>query len=252
MPRAAREISENGIYHIMLRGINRQTIFEDDKDIERLIDTVKRYKSVSKYKLYAYCIMSNHTHFLIGETEEPVSTSVKRISSSYVFWYNKKYERCGHLFQERFKSEVIDNDEYFLTVLRYIHQNPMKAGIAKDVSGYKWSSYNEYMGNINIVDIDFALDLFSPDRESALRLFREFNSKQNNDMCMENDKGFKIPDNELKKHLIEIGITNTSELMKLEKNKRVEILKKLKTVNGATIRQISRITGISKSIVERA
>jgi len=252
MSRTAREISENGIYHIMLRGINKQTIFEDDTDIERLIDTVKRYKAISNYKLYAYCIMNNHTHFLIKETEEPISISVKRISSSYVFWYNKRYERCGHLFQERFKSEVIDSDEYFLTVLRYIHQNPVKAGISEDIGGYKWSSYKEYIRDTDIVDIDFALDMFSADRGSALTLFREFNCKSNSDMCMEDDRKFKISDSELKKHLAETGITNPNELMKLEKSKRVEMLKKLKAVNGATIRQISRITGISKGIVERA
>jgi REP element-mobilizing transposase RayT len=252
MSRTARDISENGIYHIMLRGINRQTIFEDDWDIERLIDTVKRYKSVSKYELYAYCFMNNHVHFLMKETEEPVSISIKRISSSYVFWYNKKYERCGHLFQERFKSEVIDSDEYFLTVLRYIHQNPMKAGIVKDNSGYRWSSYSEYMGNTNIVDIDFALDMFSPDRGSALTLFREFNSQHNNDMCMENDEKVRISDTELRKRLIEIGIINLNELGQLEKCRRDELLKKLKSVNGVTIRQLSRITGISKSIIERA
>lgn len=252
MARTARDISESGIYHIMLRGINRQIIFEDDRDIERLIDTVKRYKSVSNYKLYAYCIMNNHTHFLIKETEEPISVSIKRISSSYVFWYNKRYERCGHLFQERFKSEVIDSDEYFLTVLRYIHQNPIKSGIAEDIRGYKWSSYSEYVGNTDIVDIDFALDMFSTDRGSALTLFREFNSKENSDMCMEDERKIKISDIELKKHLAETGITNLNEFMKLEKSKRIEVLKKLKTVNGATIRQISRITGVSKGIVERA
>ncbi|MEA4848828.1 MAG: transposase [Clostridiaceae bacterium] len=252
MTRAARGISENGVYHIMLRGINRQTIFEDDRDIERLIDTVKRYKPVSKYELYAYCIMSNHAHFLIKEVEEPVSISIKRISSSYVFWYNKKYDRCGHLFQERFKSEVIDNDEYFLTVLRYIHQNPVKAGIVKDISGYRWSSYSEYMGNTNIVDVDFVLDMFSPDRGSALTLFREFNSQQNNDMCMENNEKVKISDTELRKQLIESGIINLNEFRQLEKSHRDKLLKKLKSVKGVTIRQLSRITGISKGVIERS
>ena len=252
MPRTARRISENGIYHIMLRGINRQTIFEDDMDTERLIDTVKRYKSVSKYELYAYCIMSNHAHFLIKEVGEPVSIAIKRISSSYVFWYNKKYDRCGHLFQERFKSEVIDNDEYFLTVLRYIHQNPVKAGIVKDISEYRWSSYSEYMGNTNIVDVDFVLGMFSPDRGSALTLFREFNSQQNNDMCMENNEKAKISDTELRKYLIEIGIIDLNGFRQLEKSHRDELLKKLKSVKGGTIRQLSRITGISKGVIERA
>jgi REP element-mobilizing transposase RayT len=109
LPRNPREVSKSGVYHIMLRGINRQTIFEDDEDIQRLLETIARYKEICKYELYAYCIMSNHVHLLMKETEETISNAIKRISGSYVFWYNKKYERCGHLFQERYKSEAVDN-----------------------------------------------------------------------------------------------------------------------------------------------
>jgi len=131
MPRHARQRSETGIYHIILRGINKQIIFEDNEDKERLLDTLKRYKPVSNYELYGYCFMDNHIHILIKETTEPISMVVKRISGSYVAWFNWKYGRCGHLFQERFKSEAVENDAYFLTVLRYIHQNPVKAGLVK-------------------------------------------------------------------------------------------------------------------------
>lgn len=152
LPRDARNSSSTGIYHIMLRGINRQDIFGDEEDIERLLETIKKYKEVSQYQIYAYCVMSNHIHMLIKETEDSISNIIKRISSSYVFWYNKKYERCGHLFQERFKSEAVENDEYFLTVVRYIHQNPIKAGVVKGISDYKWSSYNEYMDRAVVVD----------------------------------------------------------------------------------------------------
>lgn len=81
--------------------------------------------------------MSNHIHMLVREIEESISNTIKRVSSSYVFWYNKKYERCGHLFQERFKSEAVESDEYFLTVLRYIHQNPVKAGMTKSILDYR-------------------------------------------------------------------------------------------------------------------
>ncbi len=135
MPRSIRNKSESGIYHIMLRGINRQDIFEDEKDIQKLLETIKKYKEISQFEIYAYCIMSNHVHLLIKELGESISDVVKRISSSYVFWYNKRYERCGHLFQERFKSEAVENYEYFLTVLRYIHQNPMKAVTNPQVPG---------------------------------------------------------------------------------------------------------------------
>ena len=127
MARLARERSNSGIYHVMVRGINRQSLFEDDEDRQRLIQTIGVYKSISNYDLYGYCLMNNHIHLLMRETREPISQAIKRISSSYVHWYNLKYKRCGHLFQERFKSEVVETNAYFLTVLRYIHQNPIKA-----------------------------------------------------------------------------------------------------------------------------
>ena len=122
MAKRARERSNTGIYHIMIRGINRQAIFEDDEDRMRFIDTLREYKDISKYEIYGYCLMYNHMHLLIKEIDESISLIIKRICSSYVHWYNTKNERLGHLFQERFKSEVVENDGYFLTVLRYIRE----------------------------------------------------------------------------------------------------------------------------------
>lgn len=251
MPRDARNRSESGIYHIMLRGINRQHIFEDDRDIERLLETIKKYKEVSKFEIYAYCIMSNHIHMLIKEMDESISDIIKRISSSYVFWYNKKYERCGHLFQERYKSEVVEDEEYFLTVLRYIHQNPLKARIVKNIAQYKWSSYREYIGEASIISPDFALDIFSPDRNSSIELFCNFNNQKNNDMCLEDDEKVRVSDVELKKLLLKLGVMDPKELKNQDKSKRNEIIKKVKEVNGVTVRQLSRITGLSKSQISR-
>ncbi|MEA4961018.1 REP-associated tyrosine transposase [Lutispora sp.] len=251
MPRDARNRSESGIYHIMLRGINRQNVFEDEQDIERLLETIKKYKEVSKCEIYAYCIMTNHFHMLVKEVDESISDTIKRISSSYVFWYNKKYERCGHLFQERFKSETVENDEYFLIVLRYIHQNPMKAGIVKDIAQYKWSSYREYIGKPNIISPDFALDMFSPNRKSSIELFCSFNNQKNSDMCLEDDKKARVSDVELKQLLFKLGVIDSKELKNQDKNKRNEIVRKLKEVNGVTVRQLSRITGLSKSQIGR-
>ena len=95
----------------------------------------------------------------------------KIISSSYVYWYNLKYERCGHLFQERFRSENIETRTYFLTVLRYIHQNRMKAGLVKNVSEYDWTSLHEYVRKVKMVNVDAVLRLFSTDRKKAIQLF---------------------------------------------------------------------------------
>ncbi len=162
----------------MLRGINKQSIFEDSEDKAKFFDTLKRYKLFSNFDLYGYCFMDNHIHMLIREQTEPISLIVKRISSSYVYWFNWKYDRVGHLLQERFKSEVVEDDEYFLTVLRYIHQNPVKAGIAKDLFGFKWSSIHDYFKEPVITDTSFALNMFSVDREKANVLLKNsWNSK---------------------------------------------------------------------------
>lgn len=114
MPREARVTSESGRYHIMLRGINKQNIFESDEDKEKYISILREYKERCGFELYGFCLMSNHIHLLIKTGEEPLESIFKKIGSKYVYWYNLKYDRCGHLFQDRFKSEPVDSDKYFL------------------------------------------------------------------------------------------------------------------------------------------
>ena len=114
MPRSARKKSSSGIYHVILRGINKQRIFEDDEDNLYFLEKLKTYKDISGYELYAYCLMSNHLHLLIKEGGDSLSIAFRRIGASFVYWYNRKYSRSGHLFQDRFKSEPVETDEYFL------------------------------------------------------------------------------------------------------------------------------------------
>lgn len=251
MPRRAREKSSSGIYHLMLRGINKQNLFEEDEDKRKLIKTIGRYKQLSNYQIYAYCLMNNHVHLLIKENEEPISTIIKRISSSYVLWYNKKYCRCGHLFQERFRSEVVETDPYFFTVLRYIHQNPIKAGITNEAASFSWSSYREYIGNPEIIDIEFALDMFSPDREKAKSLFQQYMNEINSDQCLEYQDMKAVSDEEILDYLKQLGILNSSELQRLDKHDRDKIISDIKKTFAVSIRQLARITGISKSVLDR-
>lgn len=251
MPRQARVKSGSGIYHLMLRGINKQNIFEDEEDRKRFLETLEYFKWKSSYLLYGYCLMDNHIHVLMKEKEESVSQAIKRISSSYVYWYNQKYERCGHLFQERFKSEVVETEEYFLIVLRYIHQNPLKAGVAKAISQYSWSSFREYIGNCGIVDIDFALDIFSDDRTKAIQLFNDYNNESNTDNCLDYKEKTIVTDKGIIEYLNRIGIGCISQLQQLNKEQRDEVIRKMKKIEGITIRQIARMTGISKSVIDR-
>jgi len=110
MPRTGRERSKSGIYHIVLRGSNRQTIFEDEEDAIKFLETLQTYKEKSGYKIYAYCLMGNHVHLLLKEEQEELGIIMRRIGASYVYWYNWKYQRCGHLFQDRYKSEVVEDE----------------------------------------------------------------------------------------------------------------------------------------------
>lgn len=249
MPRTPRIRSGSGCYHVMLRGINRQTIFESDDDRHKFISTLKEYIDAEKLILYGYCLMNNHVHLLVKEQEDDISTAIKRISGSYVFWYNKKYERCGHLFQERFKSEPIETDAYLMTALRYIHQNPIKAKLCKDMMDYKWMSYKEYIKKPIIIESEFCLNLFSNNRKTAIELFREYTNEQNEDICLEIDDYYKLTDDEVIEMICDMGVRNISELQQFEKQKRNSILKKMKSIKGVTIRQLARITGISKSLI---
>ncbi|WP_236905052.1 transposase [Clostridium formicaceticum] len=127
MPREAREKSETRIYHIIIRGANRQEIFHDDEDRIRFLETFEKYKNNTKMKVHGWCLMGNHAHLLLEEGSEELSVTMKRIGVSYVWYYNWKYKTTGHLFQDRFKSEKVEKDDYLLTVIRYIHQNPFPA-----------------------------------------------------------------------------------------------------------------------------
>ena len=246
MPRQARLKSASGIYHIMLRGINQQLIFEDDEDSQKFLELLKEYKAICRYKIYAYCLMGNHIHLLLKTEKEDLAQIFKRLGASYVYWYNWKYKRQGHLFQDRYKSEPIEDDKYFLTVLRYIHQNPKKAGLCGNIAEYRYSSYNSYIDiGSDFVDIGFALDILGKEQ------FIEFNNQENEDKCLDNDITFRLTDSEASQVVAKISKCKSSaEFQGLDAKIRDGYIKKLKE-NGLSIRQISRLTGVSKGIVER-
>src|SRR6056297_2121196 len=183
MPRARRMQSETGIYHVVLRGINKQTIFQEEEDKEHFLVSLDQYRKECGYQLLAYCLMGNHIHLLMKTENEAIGQIFRRIGASYVYWYNKKYDRTGHLFQGRFKSEVVETDEYLKAVLRYIHQNPITAGLVSTPEEFVWSSYREYIGlnDEQYVDKDAILFLFEEDKEKAVSEFQAFNEIESDD-----------------------------------------------------------------------
>lgn len=244
MPRQVRKKSSTGIYHVMLRGINRQQIFEDDEDRDRFLETLQNYKDECGYTIYAYCLMGNHIHILMKEGREDLTTIFKRIAGSYVYWYNWKYHRSGHLFQDRFKSEPVENDAYFLTVLRYIHQNPVKAKLCKHAEDYPHSSMNAYLTPSVLVDTSFALSLLPGIQ------FSNYHKELNDDNCLEIQESFRLTDEDAKLIILKVAnCKNATAFQELEPAKRNLYIHKLHE-KGLSIRQISRLTGVSKRIVE--
>lgn len=257
MPRRAREKSESGIYHIILRGANRQEIFHDDEDCLRFLETLERYKEKSKIQVHGWCLMGNHIHLLLGEGEEELSKTMKRIGVSFVWFYNQKYHTTGHLFQDRFKSEKIDSDEYLMTVIRYIHQNPVKADMVKKPVSWKWSSCPGYYGEkvypVGLLDSELILGLFSQDQTTAIKKFKEYNETENEDKCLDEDRNIRLTDEqareEIKKVIEEFDITDIKNLPKVQRN---ELLLNIKQIEGVTQRQAARILGISPNLIFKA
>jgi putative transposase len=252
MPRQARRKSKTGIYHIMLRGINRQTIFEDDEDCAKLIEKLRQSKEKSEFELYGYCLMGNHIHLLMREGKESISLAMQRMCSSFVYWYNWKYDRFGHLFQERYKSEVVEDEAYLITVLRYIHQNPIKAGLTNSVAGYKWSSYHEYIHKESIIDSKFILELFASEKQTAKKIFEKNMNEVTEDVCLDYEEKHRIADEEIIKLIEEKYRVKKGFFHLLERKERDMILKNLKAINGVSIRQLVRVTGVSKFMIEKA
>ena len=252
LPRKARQKSESNIYHVIMRAINRQRLFIDDEDHHRFLQTLKFYKKTSGYEIYAYCLMNNHIHLLLKVGPEPLEQIMRRICGKFVYWYNRKYDRVGYLFQDRFKSEPVEDDQYFLTALRYIHQNPLKAGLVKDIKQYRWSSYNAYLNRDHLVDTDFAFSLFTGNKPTVLKSFLSFNEQSTNDRCLDVDEKKNLTDQEILemvKNTCHIG--NVEEWQKIDRNTRDDYLRQLKQ-KGLSVRQIARLTGINRGVVLKA
>jgi REP element-mobilizing transposase RayT len=251
MPRKARTKSSTGIYHILIRGINRQIIFEDDEDYQQYLEVLKEQKEKSGIEIYAYCLMSNHIHLLIKEGSEELGTVFKRIGASYVYWYNWKYNRRGHLYQDRFKSEEVQNDSYFLTVIKYIHQNPVKAGITKKLEQYPWCSYNEYVGEKGFCETQTAFKIFSDNPLRAVILFKEFSIGKVEDNVLDDDEKIRWKDNEASIFIKKLAsVVSPTDIQNMGQESRDQIILACKQ-QGMSIRQIVRLTGVSFGVIRK-
>ena len=248
MPREARKISCSNIYHAMLRGINRQVICEEDADRRVFMMALKECKEASGFKLYAFCLMPNHLHLLIEPAGEPLELIFKRLGVKYVGWFNRKYDRAGHLFQDRFRSENVEDNLYFMTVLRYILQNPMKAGMESQPGSYPWSSYLAYKKGIgSITDTQYAIDLFGS-QEALI----DYVLLGNEDTVMDEDQfDWRMRIEKAKEIMEQVsGCATVSDFQRLDRRIQKEYAVKM-YLAGVSAYQIAKMTGMSKSTVER-
>ena len=247
--RTQRTRSEANIYHIVARGSGRQLIFDDAADRVHFLETLENNLDASSVQMYAWCLMGNHVHLLLKGPMDAISTCMKNTLSSYAQYFNAKSGRTGHLFQGRFKSEPIDSDEYLLTVACYIHNNPVKAGLAS-AERYRWSSYREYMVAPRYCETDFILSLCSG-REGFARLHSILVDAKCIDI-EESEAPLRVASDASAREIAQnlLGSIALNEVKTLESSSRRKVILAMKRA-GLSVRQIERLTGIGRNTVQR-
>jgi REP element-mobilizing transposase RayT len=144
MARRLRVEFAGALYHVIVRGNERRDVFRDDSDREGYLRRLERYRERFEFRLLAFCLMSNHVHLAVEAGSVPLSRVMLALQSSYTQAFNRRHRRVGHLFQGRYKAFLVDADRYFVALIRYIHRNPVEAGLAERPEDYAWSSDRYY------------------------------------------------------------------------------------------------------------
>ncbi len=176
MTRPLRLSFENTFYHITTRGNRREKIFYSSRDKEVFLKRLKEMLIKYAMTCHAYCLMDNHYHLFIKTTKPNLSQGIHYLNSAYTNWFRNKHQIIGPLFQGRFKSILVDADNYALMLSAYIHLNPLRAGIVKQLEDYPWSSYLDYLNlrKSNITDPSFVLNLIDNNTLKAIKKYRNY------------------------------------------------------------------------------
>lgn len=178
MPRIPRKDMKTHLFHIMTQGLNKEYIFEKDMDIKYYIKNMHELKKYYRIYIIAYCIMNNHAHILLeSKNISDISKYMQRLNLKYSRYYNKKYNRVGYVFRDRYKSEGIYNEKHLNNCIIYIYNNPVKAGICKDPSQYKYSNYRKVKADMN--SHYSYIDIEEEKQENYRQYIKEFIKKEN-------------------------------------------------------------------------
>ena len=176
MARKPRVHVTGGTYHVMLRGNGGQDIFFEREDRGELFQLLAEGTARFDYRVHAYCLMSNHLHLALEVGRIPLSRGMQNLAFRYTRWINRRERRMGHLFQGRYKALLVDRDAYLLELVRYIHLNPVRAGLISDPLDYPWSGHRAYLGQEEVawLSTDWVLSQFDERRGIARRRYRAF------------------------------------------------------------------------------
>lgn len=244
MPRNSRKNLKSFYKHIMVQGIEKKYIFGEEKYMKKYKEIIREKLKESSVTILAYCIMHNHSHFLIySENPEEISKFMQKVNTTYSIYYNKINNRVGYVFRNRFKSQEILDLRQLYTCLRYIHNNPVKADITKTMQDYKYSSYNEFLSeNYQIINNN-SIKLLFGDTDDFVPIFKAVHERMN--------------EIEEKTYL---DIKSFIEQFQKEYNVKIEDLKynkgllklatkEMKQKTNAKVVEISKILKISKATV---
>lgn len=248
MPRCARKVSSSCLYHVVSRGVSHQIIFEDDGDRTFFMSKVVALLEPLEGSLFCWCLMDNHFHLLVKMDVDNLSRYMRLLLSDYAGYFNRVHERSGILFDDRFRSEPVETDEYLMSVVRYIHRNPVKAGLGS-LSSYRWSSYGEYVSRAQRIDAEAVLDVFG-----GIEQFVAFHGRdeENANILEERSRPRRLlSDSEamgVARRLL--GGVDPSSVKSHSRDIRDSEIATLKSA-GLSVRQIRRLTGLSLGTISK-
>jgi len=253
MPRRPRRLSPTDIYHIVVRGLNKAVLFPSPADYSFFLTALGKILKDGEFDLYAYCLMNNHVHLLLKAESQYLERTMKRLLVVYANYYNKKLQRIGPVFQDRFRSEPIDSQRYFMACARYIHNNPVKAGIVSAPQAYPWSSYREYIapGQKSLVNRRPLYDCFAPQTADAVKLLVQFTG-QDSDLTFLDVTDQKQVVATIQEILKEHGLARPEELRLLPAARRNILIRKVFAAANVSRRELARLLGLNKQMVYNA
>ena len=245
MPRKARNSTQTNYQHIMVQGLNKEYIFKDDKHIKTYKNIIINKLESNDLTILAYCIMSNHAHFLIYNEEiEHLISFMQKINTSYSRFYNYYNKRVGHVFRDRYLSQDILDQNHLYNCLKYIHNNPVKANIVKSMEDYQYSSFNEFFGEKSIITNN-SLKLLFGKTESYMEQFNLIHKTFNEEDFIE------VKDKDISKYIFEFQNKLDVKMNEIVNDKTllIEFINGARMQTDVTFEELAQILHISKSKV---